>query len=119
MPGIPSYGGDQLAGGSPPLNPLHAFLASGFQQALPVMGSTATIGGVLVDIIISAIDEKISMEMEGYLSDADFIGVCSSAAFTSPPLENAPVTQNGDNYLVRAVKSDPSSYVLMMKKVSI
>ena len=120
MPGIPSFGGDSFGGGDPPLNALHTMLQSCFYQSQPVLGSSLTIAGNTVDAIVSSVDERIQIEMEGYLSDADFIAVVSTADFTSPPIENTQVASlTGDNYLVRGVKTDPSAFILALKKISI
>lgn len=103
------------------MNALHTALQAAFYQANPIIGTTATIGAVgPVDIIISPIDEKIAMEMEGYLSDAEWIGVVSTSDFTSPPVENTQVTgPDGANYLIRGIKTDPSSYTLALKKIDV
>ena len=121
MPASPYFGGDYFGQGDPPLNALHTMLQAGFVQAQDVMGSSAVIGSAgSVPIIVSAVDEKIAMEMEGYISDANFIGVVSTADFPSAPVENTNVTaQDGSMYLIRGIKSDPSSYVLALKKISI
>ena len=103
------------------MNALHTALQAAFYQANPVIGSTATIGNVAnVAIIVSAVDERIVMEMEGYLSDADYVGVVSTSDFSNVPVENTQVTgPDGSTYTIRAVKSDPSAYLLALKKISI
>lgn len=103
------------------LNALHAFLIAGNVQAQPVVGTVMTINGATYPCIVSQVDERITMEMEGYLSDADWIAVVSRGDMGSLPVENTQVTipdNSGgtDTYLTRGVKSDLSSYTFALKK---
>ena len=121
MPGIPSYAGDQFAGVTGGLNALHTMLSASFDQTLPIDGTYVSIEGAkAIPCKMSEADEEILMEMEGYLSDSSRVLVISTADCTQPPQENQNVTDiYGDVYLIRKIKSDPSSYMMTLKKVSL
>jgi hypothetical protein len=103
------------------MNALHTMLAAGFIQAEPVLGETFTyLTNTFIGFFTPA-DEKLLMEIMGYLDESDTICVVSTAQFTSPPAPpevKTTLVRNGDTYSIRGIKSDLSAYILALKKIS-
>lgn len=101
------------------MNALHTMIVAANAQAQPFLGSTCTIGNnTNVPIIISQIKSRLDMEIEGYLDQADYEGVISTAALASePPINTKVIGPDGLNYLIRSVDFEPSAYVLKLKKI--
>jgi hypothetical protein len=104
------------------MNLLHQAMQSGLNQSAAIAAGVP--GGVQIGrlknipMILSDIDDKILMEFEGYLDDADAVGVVSTSALLQAPAENTHViVPNGDTYLIRRRRTTPSSYTLFLKLV--
>jgi hypothetical protein len=103
------------------MNSLQTMLAAGFVQAEPVLGETFTYLGNSFTGFFSPVDEKLLLEIVGYLDDCDTICVVNTAQFTSPPAPPVVKTQmvyNGNTYTIRGVKVDMAAYILTLKKIS-
>ena len=97
-------------------------LAGGFIQAEPVLGEPFVYLGNPFTGFFTPADEKLLLEIVGYLDDCDTICVVSTAQFASPPAPPTVKTQlvrNGLTYTIRGVKSDLSAYILALKKISV
>lgn len=103
-------------------NLLHQFLAAGFVQATPYIGEDFVLNGDDYVGFFSAADDRLLMEVVGYLDTCDMICVTSVAQFvalgTPPPQEKDQITRPDGIYSVRGVKSDQSSYTLTLKRIS-
>lgn len=102
-------------------NLLHAFLHAGNEQARPVLGSGFKFGSQadLVGTFAQA-DEKLQMELVGYLDEIDLILVADTAIFDSgnEPQVKDLMTYAGAIYQIKSRKSDQSAYVLGLQKLS-
>src|SRR3954464_14411374 len=64
-------------------NILHTFLAAGFVQATPHLGESVKVGRVTATAFVTPADEKIAMEMTGYMDELAFIIVVNLADWAS------------------------------------
>ncbi len=101
-------------------NILHTFLAAGFQQAKPILGESVTIGSVTGIAFVTPADEKLTMDLTGYLDELDFILVLSISEWVADmPEVKDTFTIYGATVSIRTVKTDQSSLVLGVKKISV
>ena len=104
-------------------NFITTFIKAGNAQALPVMGISFQLGnpaaGPVYTGFFSMVDEKSLMELAGYIDPGDFMIVAGVDQFggTAPAL-NSLLTYNGQVYEIKAEKSDPSSFIFYVKKIS-
>lgn len=101
-------------------NQLHTMLSAGFAQAAQVMGETFTYNAVSYLGIFTQVDEKLLMEIVGYLDEADAICVTDVNQYASgaAPAVTGTITRFGETYMIRGVKQDASAFVLVLKKIS-
>ena len=76
--------------------------------------------GKTVTAFVTQSDDKIAMELVGYLDTCDLIAVVSTVQFAprAEPQELMKVIRFGVTYEIRAIKRDQSAYVLGLKKIS-
>lgn len=101
-------------------NLLHTFLRAGFVQSEAYLGETVTIGSVTATAFVSPADEKLTMDLTGYLDELDFILVLNVADWTADiPEVKDTFTIYGATVSIRTIKTDQSALVLGVKKISI
>lgn len=100
-------------------NLLHLFLAAGFVQATPYLGEDVTIGSVTATGFVTPADERLVMEITGYLDEVDFIVTLNVVDWGSDiPEVNDKFTLYGGTVVIRGIKTDQSAYLLTVKKIS-
>ena len=103
-------------------NLLHTFLASGFVQSEPYLGEPFVYQGDTYTGFFSQANDQLIMQVMGYLDEADTICVVSVAQFASlvalAPQENTQINRDGGVYSIRGVKTDFSSYTLLLRRIS-
>ncbi len=100
------------------MNALHTMLAAGFVQATPVLGESVTIGNITAIGFFSQADEKLIMEIVGYLDECDTICVLNVADWTADiPQVKETFVHNETLYSIRGKKTDLSAYVLALKMI--
>lgn len=103
-------------------NLLHTFLRQGFVQAIPYLGEEFTLLGAGYTGFFSPADDRLLMEIVGYLDEADLICVVSLDQFealaTPAPQVKDQILREDGIYSVRGVKTDQSSYTLVLKRIS-
>ena len=102
-------------------NLLHTFLHRGNVQARPVLGELFDYGtqSGLTGFFTPA-NDTLQMQLVGYLSEIDVIGVLDVLIFNpgNVPALNAVMNYQGAVYKIESVKTDQSSYVIGLKKIS-
>lgn len=98
-------------------------LAAGFVQAEAVLGEPFQLGnpaaGTTYTGFFSAADEKINLELAGYVDQIDTICVAGLAQFTSPvPQVKTQLVRNGFIYTIRTLRVDFSAYVLGLQMIT-
>lgn len=99
-------------------NELHQFLHQGFVDSEPVLGETITVGSVTCTAFVTPADERLSMELTGFIDMIDLAATVKVSDFASKPAINLDFTYNGATYRLRSIKEDQSAYVLGFKKIS-
>lgn len=100
-------------------NLLHIFLAAGFVQATPYLGEDVTIGTVTATAFVTPADEKLNMEITGYLDEIDYLLTLNVADWVADiPAVKDTFQLHGATVSIRSVKTDESSYLLGVKKIS-
>lgn len=98
---------------------LHEFLATGFDDSIDVFENhPITLGSVTTTGFFAPVDERLSMELTGFLDYIDLSVTVKRSAFPSLPAMNAEIPFNGATYRLRFMKPDESAIVLGFKKVS-
>lgn len=102
-------------------NQLHTFLSAGFNQSAPVIGEAFTYNAVSYLGVFTQVDEKLLMEIVGYIDEADAICVTDVNQYApgAAPQVTGMLTRYGGTYVIRGVKQDASAYVLILKKISV
>lgn len=103
-------------------NQLHAMLSAGFIQASPVIGEAFVYLANNYTGFFSPADERLLVEIVGYIDESDTICVVSVDQFValgaSVPTVKTAIARNGDTYSIRGIKTDQSAYLLALKKIS-
>jgi hypothetical protein len=104
------------------MNDLHAMLLAGSYDAQPVIGGPFQFQNKTFTGTFSEADEKLLMELAGYLDEADMICVAPIDQFA---LKGVPLPNTGDQlvfgidtYAIKGRKVDLSAVVLVLKKIS-
>lgn len=105
---------------------LHDALANGFNQVTgrtgqgpAILGDIVTIKGIECTVIFSPADEKSTMEVVGYMVDCDLLGVVGTDQIELTEAdENLQLLFNAKTFVLKGIKSDPSSYTLILKQIS-
>lgn len=101
------------------MNDLHAMLLSGSYDAQAVIGQPFDFQNRTFTGTFSQADEKLLMELAGYLDEADLICVAPIDQFgTTLPKKDDQLVFGLDTYSIRGRKVDLSSVVLVLKKIS-
>lgn len=102
------------------LNLLHTFLAAGFVQATDYLGEDVTIGSVTATAFVTPSDEKLAMELTGYMDELDYILTLNVADWVSDiPQVKDTFTLHGDTVSIRSMRTDQSAYLVGVKKISV
>lgn len=103
-------------------NLLHVFLRQGFVQSIPYLGEDFVLLGADYTGFFSQADDRLLMEVVGYLDESDTLCVVSLDQFealgTPAPQVKDQIIRTDGIYSVRGVKTDQSSYTLVLKRIS-
>lgn len=100
---------------------LHDFLAQGFTDTLDqeiLETLTGTLGSVTTTGFVAPVDERLSMELTGFLDMIDLSWTVKRSAFPTLPAMNSELTHAGATYRLRFMKPDESAILLGFKKIS-
>ena len=101
------------------MNDLHAMLLAASHDAQAVIGEAFTFQNRPFTGTFSQADEKLLMELAGYLDEADMICVAPIDQFgILLPDTGDQLIRGFDTYSVRGRKIDQSALVLVLKKIS-
>jgi hypothetical protein len=101
------------------MNDLHEMLLAGSHDAQAVIGQDFSFQNRTFTGVFSQADEKLLMELAGYLDEADMICVAPIDQFEGAlPPEGGQLVFGVDTYSIRGRKVDQSSVVLVLKKIS-
>lgn len=98
---------------------LHEFLDQGFQDSIDVFENhQITLGSVTTTGFFSPVDERLSLELTGFLDLIDLTVTVQRSAFPTLPTINGQITYAGATYRLRWMKPDESAIILGFKKIS-
>lgn len=89
-------------------------------QATPYLGEDVTIGSVTATAFVTPSDEKLAMELTGYMDELDYILTLNVADWVSDiPEVKDTFMLHGDTVSIRGMRTDESAYLVGVKKISV